>query len=109
MDANDPIIGETIRWTFSEGPLEGRTFEHTFHYDGTVEFRSVVGEKKGRLTRAKDSEIARIGDDVYAASYLGPSGHTLSVVLDFRTGKLVAFASNEKELTMQRGTFELGD
>src|SRR5262245_44767573 len=107
MNSEDPIIGEAIRWTFSDGPLEGRTFEHTFHHDGTVEFRTVAGDKKGKLTRAKDSEVAQVGDDVYAVSYLGPSGHTLSVVLDFRTGQLVAFASNEKELTMQRGTFEL--
>ena len=109
MNTEDPIIGEAIRWTFSEGPLEGRTFEHTFHDDGTVEFRTVAGDKKGKLTRARDSEVAQVGDDVYAVSYLGPSGHTLSVVLDFRTGKLVAFASNENELTVQRGTFELGD
>jgi len=101
------ILGETIRWTFSDGPLEGRSFEHTFHEDGTVEYRTVAGETKGKLSRAKDTEVAQVGEDVYAVSYLAPSGHTLSVVLDFRTGQLVAFASNEKELTVQRGTFEL--
>jgi phenolic acid decarboxylase len=107
MNTQDSILGEVIRWTFSDGPLEGRSFEHTFHEDGTVEFRTVAGDTKGKLSRAKNSEVARVGDDVYAVSYLGPSGHTLSVVLDFRTSQLVAFASNEKELTVQRGTFEL--
>ena len=38
--------------------------------------------------------------------YLSPSGYTLTVVLDYKTLKLVAFASNEKSLTMQQGTFE---
>jgi phenolic acid decarboxylase len=107
METEEPILDETIRWTFSDGLLEGRTFEHVFRGDGTVEFRTVVGDKRGKLMLAKDSEVARVGDDVYALSYLGPSGHTLSVVLDFRTGQLVAFASNEKQLTVQRGTFEL--
>ena len=107
MNTENPILDETIRWTFSDGPLEGRSFEHIFREDGTVEFRSVAGDKKGKLMLAKDSEVARVGDDVFAVSYLGPSGHTLSVVLDFRTGQCVAFASNEKELTVQRGTFDI--
>lgn len=108
MNSDDTtIMGEVIRWTFSDGPLEGRSFAHTFRDDGTVEFRAIAGDKKGKLMLAKDSEVARVGDDVFAVSYLGPSGHTLSVVLDFRTGQCVAFASNEKELTVQRGTFDI--
>jgi hypothetical protein len=42
-------------------------------------------------------------------SYLSSSGYTLTVVLDNRSKHVVAFASNEKELTVQHGTFEMAD
>lgn len=106
MKAN-PILGETIRWTFENGPMAHKTFEHTFEKDGSVTFREVVdGEPKGKPTRAEKSEIATVGEDVYAVSYLASSGYTLTVVLDYRTGRLAAFASNEKELSVHQGTFE---
>jgi hypothetical protein len=37
---------------------------------------------------------------VEAPAYLASSGYTLTVVLDFRTGRIVAFASNEKKLSV---------
>lgn len=54
-------------------------------------------------------EIEVLGDDVCVVSYLGPSGYTLTTVLDMRTDKLVAFASNEKELTVQHGRFHFAE
>lgn len=106
MSAN-PILGETIRWTFKNGPMANKTFEHTFEKDGSVTFREVVdGKPQGKPSRAEKSEIATVGEDVYAVSYLASSGYTLTVVLDYRTGRLVAFASNEKELSVHEGTFE---
>jgi len=102
----DPIRGKTIEWTFTDGPFAGRTFEHSFHEDGTLEFRMLDGDRKGRATKVEKYEAAPVGAGVHAVSYLGPSGYTLTVLLDFRTGKLVAFASNEKELSVQRGTFK---
>lgn len=100
----DPIRGKTIRWTFRDGPMKGKTFEHIFERDGAVAFRMLGG--KGKLTRVDRYEYAPVGKDVYAVSYLGPQGFTLTVVLDFRTLELVAFSSSATELGMQRGTFE---
>jgi hypothetical protein len=102
---SDPIRGKTIQWTFSDGPMANRTFEHSFRGDGSVSFRPLDGNSDGKPTNVKKYEIATVGPDVYAASYLGPSGYTLTVVLDYRSAQLVAFASNEKDLTLQHGTF----
>ena len=106
--AKDPIRGKTIRWTFDDGPMKGRTFEHTFETGGAVTFRDLGEDSKGKPSRVETSEVAEVGEDVFAVSYLGSSGYTLTSVLDFRTGRLVAFASNEKELVLQTGTFEAG-
>lgn len=103
--AQDPIRGKTIRWTFDDGPMEGKTFEHTFEEGGAVSFRE-VGGGEGKPSRVENSKVAEVGEEVHAVSYLGSSGYTLTTVLDFRTGRLVAFASNENELTLQSGTFE---
>jgi hypothetical protein len=102
---SDPIRGKTIQWRFDDGPMAKRTFEHAFDDDGSVTFRSLDDNGGGKPTTVKKYEIATVGPDVYAASYLGPSGFTLTVVLDYRSGKMVAFASNEKSLVLQHGTF----
>ncbi len=101
------VPGKTIRWTFSDGPMAKRTFEHIFEKGGAVKFRMLDGNAKAEATREKKYEAARIAADVDAVSYLGSSGYTLTVVLDYRTKRLVAFASNEKELVLQHGRFEL--
>ena len=97
----DPIRGKTIRWTFSDGVMKGKSFDHTFDANGSVSWTMPDG-KKGRA----EYESAPIGEDVYAVSYRVPGGYTLTTVLDFKTKKLVAFSSNDKELAMQHGTFE---
>lgn len=103
--AQDPIHGATIRWEF-EGTMEGKTFEHTFSHDGTITYR-MLGGTNDTPTEALHGEIAKLSDEVWAISYLGSAGYTLSVVLDFATHRLVSFASNEKELSQQSGTFEV--
>jgi len=52
-------------------------------------------------------EVARVNDDVVAVAYLSPSGHTLTSVLDTKRGRVVSFASNEKELVVQHGRFAI--
>jgi hypothetical protein len=104
---NNAIQGKLIRWTFNDGPMARKTFEHTFNSDGSVTWCAVDAGKKGNPSVAKHSKVASVGEDVYAVSYLGASGYTLTVVLDFRTHLLVAFASNEESLTLQKGTFEV--
>ena len=40
---DDRICGKTIRWSFSEGPVQGKSFEHRFRDDGTVVWRELGG------------------------------------------------------------------
>jgi hypothetical protein len=102
---HDPIHGATIRWTF-EGAMAGKTFEHRFGEDGTISYR-MLDSNSDTPTEAKHSEIAKVSEDVWAISYLGSAGYTLTVILDFATNNLVSFASNEKDLSQQKGTFEV--
>ncbi|HEX3526942.1 MAG TPA: MoaF N-terminal domain-containing protein [Thermoanaerobaculia bacterium] len=106
MSAN-PLQGKTMQWTFTEGQMANKTFEHSFDTKGGVTFRELGGDKESKPTSAKKCEVATVGEDVYAVSYLASSGYTLTTVLDYRTGKLVAFASNEKELSVHKGTFKI--
>jgi hypothetical protein len=104
--SKDPIRGKTVQWSFDDGPMKDKTFEHTFDASGAVTFR-MVGGGADKGTTVGSSEIEALGDDVCVVSYLGPSGYTLTTVLDMRSGKLVAFASNENELIVQHGRFNL--
>lgn len=118
---SDPVRGKTIRWKYDDGPMAGKTFEHTFGTDGVVAWTEVDGredttkpsangrpktEERPTETKAK-YEVAPINEDVCAVSYLAASGFTLTSVLHFSAGTLVSFASNEKQLIQQRGTFEV--
>ena len=109
---NDPIRGSTIRWSYSDGPTKDTEFEHVFAKDGTVTYRMLTKQPQSENGQTKKTEkptyeVANVGPDVWAESYLAPSGYTLTSVLDLDSGKLVSFASNEKELVVQHGTFEV--
>jgi hypothetical protein len=118
---SDPVRGKTIRWKYDDGPMAGKSFEHTFGADGIVAWTEVDGRKdttksstngrpKTERTPAEMKakyEVAPINEDVYAVAYLSGSGFTLTSVLDFSAGTLVSFASNEKQLVLQRGTFDV--
>ena len=43
----DSLRGKTLRWTFTEGPVAGTLFEHTFQDDGSVVWRVLEGQGKG--------------------------------------------------------------
>lgn len=104
---NDPITGSTIRWTFDDGPVAGKTFEHVFEADGGVSYRVVDSAKGAKSTREDKYEVAPLSESVCAVSYLASSGYTLTTVLDFSSQRCVAFASNEEGVTVQRGTFSV--
>jgi hypothetical protein len=103
--------------------MAGKSFEHTFGNDGTVTWRETGGADQGTKppsngkekqkspgTRARAKyEVAPINADVCAVSYLSESGWTLTSVLDFDSGTVVSFASNEKELVPQHGMFEVAE
>ena len=103
MDAD--LKGKTIRWSYSDGPMKGKHFEHHFTEDGMVTWKEAGDEKPSPDSQAK-YRSERISDDVYAVSYLSGHGWTLTTVVDERSHAIVSFASNEKELTVQRGTID---
>ena len=119
----DPVRGKTIRWTYDDGPMAGKSFEHVFGEDGNVTWRERNADdgrtqapgngkqktgKPATEPRAK-YEVAPVNDEVCVVSYLSKSGYTLTSVLDFASGTVVSFASNEKELVPQRGMFEVAE
>jgi hypothetical protein len=83
------IRGTKMRWAWTDGPTKGKTHEHVFHQDGTVEWREVEREPS------------------LPASYLAPSGFTLTVVLNQETHEIVGFASGAGQWHPVRGRFEL--
>jgi hypothetical protein len=102
------LAGRILRWKFEDGPTAGGTYEHTFNADGSVEFRKLDGGKEGKPTREKKYGSFEVAPEVQAVSYLSAeSGYTLTVVLNFKTGKLYGFASNEKEWHPVSGTLEV--
>lgn len=105
--AANPITGYSLRFRFIDGPVAGKSYDHTFSRNGHVTFREAGSNPDGKPGAVQQYEVASINTDIHAVSYLSSSGHTLTTILDFKTMKLVAFASNEKSLTMQQGTFEL--
>jgi hypothetical protein len=111
----DRLCGRTHRWTFTEGPTKGATYEHAFHPDGTVSWRAVEdGSKAASADQPGGPEPEKakyaafqVAPGVVAVSYLAKSGFTLTVVLSDEDHKLVGFASNDKQWFPVRGTFEV--
>jgi hypothetical protein len=101
----DPIDGKTVRWTYDDGPMKGKGFEHHFGNDGTVTWKE-AGDAKPSADSTAKYQFAPINDDVYVVSYLSGSGFTLTTVVDAKTGRIVSFASNEKELIVQHGSLD---
>jgi hypothetical protein len=109
------VRGKTIRFVWLEGPTKGKTHEHVFHADGTVEWRdAAAGGGKGSAPEGKGTPPERVpytameaAADVYLVSYLAKSGFTLTVVLDFKTKKLVGIASGGTTWEPLDGRFEV--
>lgn len=103
----NPITGHSLRFKFADGPMAGKSFDHTFNRNGQLTFREVGGDPNAKPGSVDHYHVASLGNDVHTLSYLSGNGYTLTVVMDYRTLKLVAFASNESSLIMQHGSFEL--
>jgi hypothetical protein len=113
----DPAVrGKTIRYIWTDGPTKGKTYDHVFHEDGTVEWHEVAhtptvdrGPEPGGTRPAERPAYAAMeaAKDVYAVSYLAESGYTLTVVLDFKTSRMVGVASGETSWFPVQGRFEV--
>lgn len=105
----NPLLGKSIRWSFNDGVMANKSFDHTFNDDGSVTFKMVSPgsdtKDSGKSTRIDKCEVATIGADVTVVSYMVPHGYTLTVAMDMKSKKLVAFSSNDKGVEVQHGTF----
>jgi hypothetical protein len=117
VERADAVRGKTIRLKWSEGPTKGKTHEHVFHGDGSVEWRETGDPAKAPPAGSSQREsparerpqygAMKAADEIYAVSYLAGSGFTLTVVLNFRDRNMVGFASGAKDWLPVRGTFEV--
>ena len=97
----DSILGRTLRFKFSDGPMAKTSIDHTFDREGGVSW--TIG---GKSTKARACKTEAIRKDFRVISYLSDSGHTLTLILDFDNGTLLAISSNEAELGLSHGIFE---
>lgn len=110
------LAGRRIRWTFQDGPMAGRTYEHTFFPNGTVTWRDVDGDGSAPKNDADSSGQEPVGvpyasfevaPDVHLVSYLSDSGYTLTVTLNLETLQCSGVASNAEEWYPSTGTVEV--
>jgi hypothetical protein len=109
-EQKNALAGRTFRWTFSEGPTAGKTYEHTFSADGTVVFKEVGGAATtGSAGAAPGVRYAsfEIAPQIHLVSYLSAHGYTLTVAMNLGSKKLHGFASNDKEWYPLEGTVEV--
>ena len=114
------VRGKTMRWAWTEGPTKGKTHEHSFHEDGTVEWRDAnaapnaaeaagsPAPKPAKKERVEYGAV-KVSDEVLLVSYLSDAGYTLTVALNCDDHTVVGFASGAKEWYPVRGTFEVVD
>jgi hypothetical protein len=101
------LPGSTVDWTFDDGPTKDQAFQHTFGTDGRVTWTMPGAPSK---TGAGESEatyqsVGFEGGEV--VTYLAPSGWTLTSVLLHDTGRIIAVASNQDDVIVQQGTFQV--
>jgi hypothetical protein len=102
-----------MRFTWNDGPTKGKTYEHVFHENGTVDFHAAGAgappETQDKSAQQKPRYAAeRVADEVYAVSYLA-KGYTLTAVLNFDDRKIVGFASDASHWYPVHGSFEMVD
>jgi hypothetical protein len=106
----DRVRGSRLHWTFSEGPQAGKTYEHAFHADGTVEYRAVEDRAVDAPGGDRPAYAAyALSETVELVSYRAESGFTLTVALNFTDHRMVGIASNSEQWFPARGTFEVVD
>jgi hypothetical protein len=111
---SNQIVGETLRWSFSDGPTAGSAFDHEFGKDGTVSWHDAGAKTKGSDDKKGDAKGEKakyaafdVGDDVVLVSYLAKSGFTLTVAMNFEDKSLAGVASNDKQWFPVKGSFEV--
>ena len=115
---SDSVVSKTVRWTLTEGPQTGKTYEHTFDPDGTVQYRIIddmdrdpSAEAAARTTSPVSERppyaAFAVSETVELVSYRADSGFTVTAALNFTDHQLVIIASNSEQWFPARGTFEV--
>lgn len=88
-EASD-LIGKTIRWTWLEGRFANSTYDNRVNADGSVWWKGLDGEEGGKeiITPAAKSTVRKVADDIFYFSWFEDNGSTVSVVVNFATGKM---------------------
>ncbi len=106
LSETSPIKGRKMRFTWNDGPTKGKTYEHMFHENGTVDFHAAGDGSDGAADQRPSYAAERVADGVYAVSYLA-KGYTLTAVLNFGNRKIVGFASDASHWYPVHGSFEV--
>jgi hypothetical protein len=96
--------GRTITFKYVDGAMANKAYAHTFSDEGDLTYKPVGSDGEG--TRAQESRIEKLRDDLWVVTYRGEGGYTLTSVLDFASNQLVSIACNGEELSVHHGTFE---
>src|SRR2546430_6359461 len=71
---SDPVRGKTIRWMYDDGPMAGKSFEHSFGSDGTVTWRATGGQKTPKQPTHGERETGEAPVGSHAEDQVAP-GH----------------------------------
>jgi ketosteroid isomerase-like protein len=107
VERSPRVAGKTIHWKWTDGPMKGSSQEFIFNHDGTVLWNCLGGPAEGHSAKEKSYAAADVTEEVVAISYLSSTGYPLSVILNFQDHSMVGFASNGKDWSPCRGTFEV--
>ncbi len=92
------LLGRTIRWTCTDGPVAGQTFEHSFDN----------GRKAGVAPTGETFvAVVPVDDDIVVVSSLAAGGQALLATLNFADRRMVGFLLDHDSWTRQRARFEL--
>ena len=107
LSETSPIKGRKMRFTWNDGPTQGKTYEHMFHDNGTVDFHAAGDQGEAAAGERPSYAAERVADGVYAVSYLAKGGYTLTAVLNFGNRRIVGFASDASHWYPVHGSFEV--
>jgi hypothetical protein len=107
MTTQDPIRGKTLQFFWTKGPVANTTHEHTFNTDGSMSWRILDGDAKGKTGDEKEYASMPVTADVQVVSYHSSSGYTVTLALSFRDGRIVGAASNTEQWFPVEGTFKV--
>jgi hypothetical protein len=106
LQETSPIRGRKMLFTWNDGPTQGKTYEHVFYENGTVDFHAAGADQSPPAPDKPRYAAERVADGVYAVSYLA-KGYTLTAVLNFGDRRIVGFASDASHWYPVHGSFEV--